>query len=189
MSEFNSYTHGLDLTIWHELCREKGILMRFKKGEALVRRGNRLRYCGIVLAGTFKYVIPDNDGDRHVVGFVFANDLVGEFMAITRRRPAKTDIIAATDTEIIACDVVEFCKMLEGMPDFHIAMAGNLFCQAYDTCLDMYLKSPKDRYMALLKRCPDILQNISLKEMSSYLRITPTHLSRIRKELTFKGKP
>ncbi|TGX96558.1 Crp/Fnr family transcriptional regulator, partial [Bacteroides muris (ex Afrizal et al. 2022)] len=34
----------------------------------------------------------------------------------------------------------------------------------------------------------DLLQDITLKDLASYLQITPTYLSRIRKEITFGKK-
>lgn len=185
MSGFNSYTYELDLSVWRELFLSKGSPMRFRKGEIFVRHGKRLRYCGFVLSGTFKYTIADSNGNIHVVGFVFSDDLLGDFMSIIRQSPAKTNIVAATDAEVMVCDISVVRTMLDNKPDLRNKMTENLFCQAYELFLEQHVKSPKDRYVALLKRCPDILQNISLKEMASYLNITPTHLSRIRRELTF----
>ncbi len=48
---------------------------------------------------------------------------------------------------------------------------------------DLYRQTSKERYVELLNHCPDIFQHITLKELASYLQITPTHLSRIRKEI------
>ena len=58
-----------------------------------------------------------------------------------------------------------------------------IICQTYDRLIDLYKKSPKERYLYLIKSCPEILQQITLKELASYLKITPTYLSRIRKSL------
>jgi hypothetical protein len=41
----------------------------------------------------------------------------------------------------------------------------------------------KDRYLNLLKAKPDIVQNVPLKQIATYLGITDTSLSRIRKEI------
>ncbi|WP_434475863.1 Crp/Fnr family transcriptional regulator, partial [Bacteroides acidifaciens] len=101
------------------------------------------------------------------------------------KESVKTNIIAATDAEVIQCSVTVLKHQLANSPELHRILAEGLFRQAYMRYLDLHGSSPKARYLALLKRCPDILQNITLKEMASYLQITPTHLSRIRKELTF----
>ena len=63
--------------------------------------------------------------------------------------------------------------------------AEGLLRQTYNRFLNLYGQSPKERYLALVAQCPEILQQVSLKELASYLQITPTHLSRIRKEITF----
>jgi hypothetical protein len=41
----------------------------------------------------------------------------------------------------------------------------------------------KERYLNLLKTKPDIVQNVPLKQIATYLGITDTSLSRIRKEI------
>ena len=70
----------------------------------------------------------------------------------------------------------------------HTKIANGLLAQTYDRFLDLYRKSPKERYSDLLAKCPEILHKVSLKELASYLQVTPTHLSRIRKEITFDNK-
>ena len=42
----------------------------------------------------------------------------------------------------------------------------------------------KDRYLNLLKSKPTIVQNVPLKQIATYLGVTDTSLSRIRKEIT-----
>ena len=55
----------------------------------------------------------------------------------------------------------------------------------YERYLDFYRYSASERYSKLLARCPQVVQMLSLKDIASFLNITPTHLSRIRKEITF----
>lgn len=55
----------------------------------------------------------------------------------------------------------------------------------YSRYTDFYRLTPEERYRQLIRRSPDLLQLISIKEIPSYLRITPTHMSRIRKMVSF----
>lgn len=48
----------------------------------------------------------------------------------------------------------------------------------------MIADQAKERYLVLLKEKPHIVQNISLKHIATYLGITDTSLSRIRKEIS-----
>ena len=56
-----------------------------------------------------------------------------------------------------------------------------LFYTLYDRHVDLYSKSPQQRYDELLRLDPDLFQLFSLKDIASLLNITPTHLSRLRK--------
>ena len=48
--------------------------------------------------------------------------------------------------------------------------------------LDSYRVSPKQRYEQLIAQHPEIFESFQLKDVASFLRITPTHLSRLRKK-------
>lgn len=52
--------------------------------------------------------------------------------------------------------------------------------------LGMIKDTAENRYLKLMKDHPDIFQNVPLKMIASYLGITDTSLSRIRKEINFK---
>jgi hypothetical protein len=52
--------------------------------------------------------------------------------------------------------------------------------------LSMLQETAEQRYGDLLNSNPEILQNATLKHIASYLGITDTSLSRIRKEFTKK---
>lgn len=188
MANFNSYIDAIDMSFWQQICAEHGTLHRLRKGESLTiprADAKRLKYAGIVKKGYFKYTVADTDGNERITGFSFSGTLVGDFLNIIDKTPVRTNIIAAVDTEAVLVPIEIVRKMLLSMFTMRHAMAEALFKQAYTTYTDIVRLTPEERYRELLKRHPDILQNISLKEMASYLQITPTHLSRIRKSLTF----
>ena len=49
--------------------------------------------------------------------------------------------------------------------------------------LNLYRKSPRQRYLELCEQYPQIVDTVTLKDLSSFLLITPNHLSRIRRKL------
>lgn len=56
-----------------------------------------------------------------------------------------------------------------------------LFDTTYTRYIDMYTKSAQERYAELVEKHEDIFSIFSLKDIASFLNITPTHLSRLRK--------
>ena len=58
-----------------------------------------------------------------------------------------------------------------------------LFDNTYDRYIDLRLKTAKERYDELIYAHKDLFMLFSLKDIASFLNITPTHLSRLRKLL------
>ena len=172
MGNFNSFVDKLDMDFWHEACAKSGKLCHYKKGEFFVQQGDVIRYMGIVKEGYFKYVVTDSKGDEHITGLA----------------PCMTSIIAATNVEVLVCDREIVYKIFNENRELHQLFSDSLFHNCYTEYLNTHRLSPKERYIALLKRCPDILQNITIAEVASYLNVTPTYLSRIRREITFENK-
>jgi hypothetical protein len=52
--------------------------------------------------------------------------------------------------------------------------------------LSLITTEAKDRYLNLMKNQPEIIQNIPSKYIATYLGITDTSLSRIRKEIKYE---
>ena len=65
--------------------------------------------------------------------------------------------------------------------DIVMRSAEAIFSTVYDRYMDLYCKSPQQRYEELVSRHPDLFALFSLKDIASFLNITPTHLSRLRK--------
>ena len=51
-----------------------------------------------------------------------------------------------------------------------------------DQIMAMLTLPPLERYRLLVQNSPEIINNVTLKELASFLNVTPQHLSRIRKQ-------
>lgn len=67
-------------------------------------------------------------------------------------------------------------------------IAEELFVEMYGRLLQFYCDTPEQRYIKLLQRCPNLPQYITLKEIASYLGVTPETISKIRRKLRHKSK-
>ena len=61
-----------------------------------------------------------------------------------------------------------------------------MFYTIYTRIIDLYIKTPEERYNDLLNKCPKIFEIFDLKDISSFLNITTIYISRIRKKLKEK---
>lgn len=58
-----------------------------------------------------------------------------------------------------------------------------VFDMVYDRYKALYNRTPLERYNDLVSRHPDIFSLFPLRDIASFLKITPTHLSRLRKNM------
>ena len=185
MENFNTYCKEVDLSTCYELLTSKGVLQTYKKGDYFIRTQQQCNYIGLVISGYFKYSVIGTDGEEHITGFAFQNSIVGDYFSLIKNQLPLTNIIATTDAEVFLCKKEVLKEFFENNPLQRLKISDALFYQTYTQFLDLHRLSPKERYLSIITKCPDILQTITLKEMASFLNITPTHLSRIRKEITF----
>ena len=59
----------------------------------------------------------------------------------------------------------------------------SIFAMVYKRYVDLYALTPQQRYNNLICRHPDLFNSFSLKDIASFLKITPTHLSRLRRNI------
>ncbi len=180
---FNTHLEGLDLKFWHDLIESRGKLVSLKKGEHLCRRGVPTNICGYVKSGYFIYTV---DGVNKIGGFAFPEALLGDYPQCMNNAPAMFDIVTGKPSEVWIMDATLLPKLFE--EDIEAGKQGRMFMESAYVSLAkryyaLYAQTPMERYLDLIHKHPQIEQDVSQKELAEYLQITPTHLSRIRKEL------
>ncbi len=178
--QFNSYIDFLDLTAATDFCREKGIRCHFMKGERFVQQGTTARYAALVVSGYFKVTTLNDSGEEAVINFAFPGQFITDFHSSLRGENSQFSIIAGADCEIMRVPLQTFKEFLS--PSL-LEEYKSLFNMVFMRLLNLYRKSPRERYVELCEQYPQIVETVTLKDLSSFLLITPNHLSRIRREL------
>ena len=184
IENFNTYIDEIDFEAWREMCVGKGKLRHFAKGEEFVSIGKIGRYIGVIQSGTLKQVARSTDGTEHVMGLVFGEGLVADWPFCLYGKEAKLSIVAAKDCEIYCVSSEEVKKRMDNDQEFRDVIMHSteeVYTTVYDRYVDLYVKTPQERYDDLINRHPDLFDLFSLKDIASFLNITPTHLSRLRK--------
>ena len=182
--EFNTYLEGIDSEFWSSLCREEGELRTYKKGEEFVTIGTVAKYIGLIKSGSVKYVAYNSDMDEKIVGLETVDGFAASWPFCLHNIPSVVSIIANTDLEIYCLTAVKINELAKNdlKIERKIAKANeHLFYTAYERLVSFYVQSPRERYESLLKKCPRVFEVFDLKDIASFLNITPQHLSRFRK--------
>lgn len=188
MAQFNHYLDVLDLSEVRALCMSRGELMEYARDEAFLRIGEVPEYLGFVESGYFKYVVRTADEVERVVGLSFEDDYVGDINSALAGSPTEVSVVAGQRSRVWTVGMGDFIELVsEKGLGYAMGIEVSLFRTLYTRYLDMYRLTPMERYVKILTMYPDILQRVPLRELASFLCITPVHLSRLRKSIVRGG--
>lgn len=149
-----------------------------------MQQGEVGKYLGVVESGYFKYTVITSAGNEAVVGFAFEGEIVADFYNSYNRSPSEITIKAGTDSSVSQIRISEARELFDITFKGNLSsINGTLFSEIYGRYLELYRKTPTERYLDLTNQYPQILDIISLKDLASYLLVTQVYLSRIRKNL------
>ena len=189
VDKFNKYLKNTNLNFIKELCVNKGELIQFARNEYFVKSGNIATNVGYIKRGAFRFTCFNQSEEKeYSTGFAFEKEFIADYPACIYQMPSEISIQAITSCEVYICNVQEVQQEFMQSNDTQIQARINaeqiLFC-VYQNYLDLFRKTPEERYKEIMSRCPEILQILTLKELSSYLKITPITMSKIRRRITF----
>lgn len=189
MSSFNRYADAAELLVLKKLFEEEGEPCRWKRGEVFQYGGETVRWVVYVEKGIFRHTCSDDRGESHVVGYTFAGEYACDYRSYLVGTPAVVEICAATEVSGLRLPIDRImCYWDENAENQRIGRraAEELFVVVYDRLLDCYTKTPEEHYLSLLRRYPDLKEAISLKELASFIGVTPETISHIRRRLSSK---
>jgi len=155
------------------------------KETAIVTEGRRYRKLVFVTEGILRLFVRTPDGDEVVKNFAEANDFFADLECIERDLPAVINVTTITDCTLFTLSKVDTDRLIRQLPKWeHMMREG-----AMQTMNEMIRKqtflrmgTSVDQYRHLVKNHPNLIQQVSLKYIASYLGITQSSLSRIRKQ-------
>lgn len=128
-----------------------------------------------------------NEDQEEITTHIYAAPcFVNDFLSFFKKQPTKQIYQTITDCRFWETDLENVQKNFHNIPEFRefsrLLFVIN-YAQLQDRVIEMASEKAETRYMNLLKNQSPILQNVPLKMIASYLGITDSSLSRIRKEI------
>ena len=157
-----------------------------KKGEFLCRYGQVEKYLSIIATGSCRGFYTNKEGEEISVAFMFPNDFVSAYYSFLTQRPSLMAIQAVTPVTIISISYTDLnllCDQYKSAERIGRLNAERIYRRKEEREIALLTLSATERYQDLVNRSPQLLQQISLKHIASYLGIKPESLSRIRKQL------
>jgi CRP-like cAMP-binding protein len=160
-----------------------------KKGELFLQAGKVADEYLFLEHGFIRSYLYDTEGNEITMNFYSQNEVVFEVASFFQRSPSQEYFEATADCTGWVLTYEKLNHLFHTLPefrDFGRAILVKGFISFKLRTLAMINKTAEERYELLLKSNPTIFQNASLKHIASYLGVTDTSLSRIRKSLAGK---
>ena len=133
--------------------------------------------------GSLRIYLID-DFEEHTIRFAYQNNFIVSLDSFITEKPSDFYIQALKKTNLKIIKKATFESLINSKTEFQniwIKILEQLILQQLERERDILTSSPIERYKRVLKRSPQLFQEIPNKYIADYLRMTPETLSRIKK--------
>jgi CRP-like cAMP-binding protein len=147
--------------------------------------GMPVRKIGFVASGIFRRFIIDENGNELIQQFITEDQFFTDLYGYYEQKPSGTYIQAISPCRIFIISISELEILEEKIPRLKLSLAR---IREHDLLERIRMEdmlrmgTAADQYNYLVDHFPHLIQQVSLKHIASYLRITPQSLSRIRRQ-------
>ena len=184
-SKFNSYA-PVSQNSW-QLIESILEFQSVKKGELLLRNGDIAKQIYFICQGALRTFITDAAGNTYNKNIFLEGDFAGSTASSLQQIPSEFSIEALENSVLIVINYQKYRELIfqnEDLKNFYISyLEKHWVIEKEHREISLVMENATERYLQLLSKHPDISERIALHHIASHLGITPTQLSRIRKNL------
>jgi CRP-like cAMP-binding protein len=155
-----------------------------KKNDYLLRQGDTCKDLVFVQKGCLRLYYLKDDIEVSV-WFAFSQSSAIEIYSFISEKPSGYFLQAIEDSEVLFLSKAELNKLYQHQPKMHELMRNfweDVILNLIKRFTALQTDSAEKRYLDLLEK-PDYLATIPQKYLASFIGVTPTSLSRIRKQI------
>lgn len=174
-----------EITMIEGVCR----LKKLRKKQYLLQEGDIWHYNAFVSKGLVRNYCVDEKGQEHIFQFSPENWWAGDRQSYLNETPARFNIEALEDSEIILIPKGDYEALLEAIPaynTFQRMLLERSFIVLQNRIFMGNSYTAEERYNDFLKAYPNIISRVPQHMIASYLGVSPETLSRIRNHVVKK---
>lgn len=188
-TNLNNYFHSLFPIEKETVAKITETFKEFSldKNRKLLEKETISRKTYFLEKGYMRSYILNEDGEEVTTNIYWAPCFVNDFLSFFKQQPTKEIYETLTDCLFWETSLENVQQNFHTIPEFR-EFSRLLFVINYyklnDRLIETVSQKAETRYLHLLKKQPHIFQHIPLKIIASYLGITDSTLSRIRKDIS-----
>ncbi|WP_461637327.1 Crp/Fnr family transcriptional regulator [Labilibaculum euxinus] len=184
-NKFESYSF-ISKKSW-ELLKSIIRFISLEKNDILLNNGECSKKIYFVCKGVLRAYFTNPLGDIYTKNIFLENDIAGSIISSMLEKPSEFTLEALENTILISLDYKSYRKLINqenDLKEFYIAyLEKNWVIDKEQKEVSLILEDATERYKKLRLTHPNIDTRIAQQHIASHLGVTPTQLSRIRKNL------
>lgn len=155
-----------------------------KKSEYFIRMGQVCTEVVFVLKGTLRSFHVSDKEEEITYCITFPNNLTTAYSSFITGEGSLVNIQAVTPVDLLIIPKKKIDQLAEKYPNwvkFLKIIAEHQYVELQNRMFQLQKSSTVKRYRELAEKQPELIKNIPLRHLASYLGVTSRHLSRIRK--------
>ncbi|KPM48709.1 Crp/Fnr family transcriptional regulator [Jiulongibacter sediminis] len=188
MTDFKSFFNGLNPV--SDDSWEKLISLfkprRLSKNEYFIKAGEQAKEIGFLESGIIRAFYRNNEGVEYNKHFFINPCFVGGYASLVTQKVNEINQEALSDCNLLVASYNEITGLYQTCPDIERAarvLSERFFVQKEQREIELVLLDAEKRYEIFRRDFPQLEQEIPQYHIASYLGITPTQLSRIRRKM------
>lgn len=157
---------------------------KLSRKSLLLSAGQDCRYLSYVNSGALRSYYIDKDGKESTVMFAIADWWITDMYCYLNNKPAMTFIEAIEASTIVQLSKVNFDALLSKIPKFEKffrILMQNAYTREQLRIIENLSLTAEERYDSFLAKYPQVVRQVTQKQIASYLGITPEFLSSVRR--------
>jgi CRP-like cAMP-binding protein len=157
-----------------------------EKGKILIERGKPAEKAYFIFSGYLRYFKTTSSGDDLIIHLFSPGDFATSMVGFFTGAPAQEYLQTVTNCELLSITRDDLGKLYSAGTKWQIfgrRLMENMLLEKEVRIIDQISLPALDRYSKLLADRPDIIQNVPVKDIASFIGIKPESLSRIRKTI------
>ncbi|MET1057922.1 MAG: Crp/Fnr family transcriptional regulator [Pedobacter sp.] len=154
------------------------------KKTLLLQAGQECRHLSYVHSGALRSFYIDKDGKESTIMFAVADWWITDMYCYLNRKPAMTHIETIEESMIFQISRSNFDHLLETIPKFERffrILMQNAYTREQLRVMENLSLTAEERYHSFVQKYPQIVRQVTKKQIASYLGITPEFLSTLKK--------
>ncbi len=149
----------------------------------ILKENQPCHYLNFVNSGTLRAYFLNKEGKESTIMFALKDWWVTDMHCFVKEQPAMLNIVATEKTEILRISKTNLELLFAEVPKFERffrILFQNAYIREQVRVLENLSLTAAERYENFLIKYPQTIQQVTQKQIASYLGITPEFLSSIR---------